>query len=462
MKSGLIVISLLPLVLTSCATVPTPQEANDALLALRRYGSWAWAVGIALIWADLLLPVPQTAVIAALGVIYGTLLGGLLGSLGLITGGLLGYGLMFTSARRLAQRFAGPRSLHKLQSLFDQGGAWAIVLTRGLSHSVPESMVFLAGLAEMPMGKLIAALTIGSVPTAFVFAAIGAGWADQPMLALVVSYVLPILLLPIALYLMRLRARCEHSERCQHWSSFSARPTARDGDDGPPGPGSRGERAMDVKRAIVAAIVGQFGHPRGAAGNVAGWVMAHRPSNRQRNRWVASLLDVQPADRVLEIGFGPGLAIAELSRRVGPSGHVYGVDRSDVMLRQATRRNAAAIRVGRVTLTLGTVEQLLPALDGPFDAILAVNTLGFWPAPTERLEELRRRLRPGGRIAIASQPRCPGATRSTSLDTASEITDLLQAAGFTQTKTEVLDLDPPVVCVLAVNQAHAHGRLPDS
>jgi hypothetical protein len=58
----------------------------------------------------------------------------------------------------------------------------------------------------MPMGKFTMALTVGSVPTAFAFAAIGAGWADQPILALTVSYVLPILLLPIALYVMRLRA----------------------------------------------------------------------------------------------------------------------------------------------------------------------------------------------------------------------------------------------------------------
>ena len=215
---------------------------------------------------------------------------------------------------------------------------------------------------------------------------------------------------------------------------------------------------MAVKRAIV----GQFGHPRGAAGNVAGWVMAHRPSNRQCDSWVASLLDVQPTDLVLEIGFGPGLAIAELSRQVDLPGHVYGIDHSDVMLRQATRRNAAAIHAGRVTLTLGTVEQLPPALEGPFDAILAVNSLGFWRAPAERLEDLRRRLTPGGRFAIASQPRYPGATRTTSLDAASEITDLLQAAGFTQPRTEILDLDPPVVCVLAVNQAPAHVQLPDS
>jgi uncharacterized membrane protein YdjX (TVP38/TMEM64 family) len=206
-RSGLIVIGVLSLVLASCAPLPTPQEANDAVLMLRKYGSWAWALGIALIWADLVLPVPQTAAIAALGIIYGTLLGGLLGSLGLITSGLLGYVLMLTSARRFVQRFVGPQSLHKMESLFDQGGVWAIVLTRSLPYSVPEAMVFLAGLAGMPMRKFTAALTIGSVPTAFAFAAIGAGWADQPILALSVSYVLPILLLPIALYLMRLRAQ---------------------------------------------------------------------------------------------------------------------------------------------------------------------------------------------------------------------------------------------------------------
>lgn len=207
MRSGLTAIGVLSLVLASCATIPTPEEANDAFLTLRKYESWAWALGIVLIWADVALPVPQTAVIAALGIIYGTLLGGLLGSLGLVTGGLLGYVLMLTAARRYVQRFVGRGSLHKMEHLFDRGGAWAIILTRSLPYSVPEAIVFLAGLAGMPMGKFVGALTIGSVPTAFVFAAIGAGWANQPILALVVSYVLPILLLPVALYLMRLGTR---------------------------------------------------------------------------------------------------------------------------------------------------------------------------------------------------------------------------------------------------------------
>lgn len=206
MRSSRTLIGVLAILLASCARIPTPQDANDAVFMLRDYDSWAWALGIALIWADLVLPVPQTAVIAALGIIYGTVFGGLLGSVGLISGGVLGYALMRTSARRFVDRLVGRQSLQKMEGLFDRAGAWAIVLTRSLPYSVPEAIVFLAGLAGMPMGKFTIALTVGSVPTAFAFAAIGAGWADQPILVLTVSYVLPMLLLPIALYLMRLRA----------------------------------------------------------------------------------------------------------------------------------------------------------------------------------------------------------------------------------------------------------------
>jgi uncharacterized membrane protein YdjX (TVP38/TMEM64 family) len=130
-----------------------------------------------------------------------------LGSLGLITGGLLGYGLMLTCARHLMQRLTRPRSLYRIERLFDHSGAWAIILTRSLPYSLAEATVFLAGLAGMPMRKFTVALSLGSVPTGFVFAAIGAGWADQPILALALSYLLPILLLPVGLYLMRPRAR---------------------------------------------------------------------------------------------------------------------------------------------------------------------------------------------------------------------------------------------------------------
>ena len=213
-----------------------------------------------------------------------------------------------------------------------------------------------------------------------------------------------------------------------------------------------GRAGIAVVRALDRDVIGQGHRPHGAAGSATGWVFAHRPSNRQRNRWVVSLLGVQPADRVLEIGFGPGVAVAELVR--SGAGHVYGADHSDVMLRQASRRNAAAIRAGRVTLVNAPADRLPAALDGPFAAILALNSLGFWPAPAECLAALRRRLTPGGRIAIASQPRCPGATADTSRSAARDIEDLLTAVGFTHLSTEVLPLSPPVACVLATSPAN--------
>ncbi len=114
------------------------------------------------------------------------------------------------------------------------------------------------------------------------------------------------------------------------------------------------------------------------------------------------------------------------------------------MIRQARRRNRAAIRAGRVRLVHAPVESLSIS-DGLFDAALAVNTVGRWPDPTARLRELARLLRPGGRIAVVSQPRCPGATSAAA---ANELAALLTEAGFEHLRSEMLDLDPPAVCVL--------------
>jgi ubiquinone/menaquinone biosynthesis C-methylase UbiE len=202
---------------------------------------------------------------------------------------------------------------------------------------------------------------------------------------------------------------------------------------------------MNRKQKLAMAIRSQFRQPRGFAGWLAGWEMALRSSNRQRNVWAVGLLGVEPTDRVLEIGFGPGIAIRELSRRA-TQGLVCGVDHSAVMVRQATRRNAAAVRAGRVVLRLGAAEQL-PAFAAPFDKVLAVNNLGLWHEPDKGLQALYCLMRPAGRIAIVSQPRCPGATAETTVATGREIAARLTAAGFTSIRSDTLALTPPVICV---------------
>ena len=196
------------LTLPSCSgTMPTIEETNALLSRLRNYDAWVWALGIGLIWADLILPVPQAAIIAALGIVYGSVVGGLVGSFALITSGLLAYFLMRSHAWRFLVRLVGQKYLDKMGGFFDRSGTWAIVLTRSLPYSIPEAMTFLAGLSRMPFEKFLTAMVVGSIPTAFVFAGVGAGWANQPLLALTISYVLPIVLLPVALQMMRKRGK---------------------------------------------------------------------------------------------------------------------------------------------------------------------------------------------------------------------------------------------------------------
>jgi SAM-dependent methyltransferase len=206
-----------------------------------------------------------------------------------------------------------------------------------------------------------------------------------------------------------------------------------------------------LKRRIGGRVVGQFHRPAGAGGRLVGWVMARRSSNRKRNAWVVSLLEVARTDRVLEIGFGPGIAIREAAARAS-GGLVCGVDHSEVMLGQARRRNAAAVRARRVDLRLGTAERL-PGFDAAFDKALAVNSMGFWHDQVACLRSVRSLLRPGGRIAVAAQPRCPGATAATSVQAGQDIAARLVEAGFSGTQIETLPLKPPVVCVLATNRA---------
>jgi SAM-dependent methyltransferase len=212
---------------------------------------------------------------------------------------------------------------------------------------------------------------------------------------------------------------------------------------------------MELTQKVVDEIRSQFGRPTGLWGRMAGWVMAHRSSNRRRNTWAVSLLEVERDDRVLEIGFGPGVAIRELSR-IAVDGYVGGIDHSEVMVRQAAKRNADAVRRGRVDLRLGSAESL-PVFDAPFDRVLAVNAMPLWDRPVERLGELRRVLRPGGRIAIAFQPRGPGATDEAAATRGQKIATALGDAGFSEVRLETLKLRPAVVCALGMN-----GPAPDA
>jgi SAM-dependent methyltransferase len=197
----------------------------------------------------------------------------------------------------------------------------------------------------------------------------------------------------------------------------------------------------------------QFGRPRGAWGSIAGRIMARTPSNNHRIQWTLELLDIKPSDRVLEVGFGPGVAIA-LASKLAPNGFVTGVDHSDVMVRQASKRNAEALREGRVTLLLGSAANL-PRFDAPFDKIFTINSIHFWSRPVHCLRQLRSVLKAGGLIAVTVQPRSRSATHETTNIVGEDLLTHLEQAGFSQCRVEVRRAKPvSVACALGINPGH--------
>jgi trans-aconitate methyltransferase len=192
---------------------------------------------------------------------------------------------------------------------------------------------------------------------------------------------------------------------------------------------------------LATAAYRQFHRPTGVLGSVAGWIMAHRPSNVARNRWTVDLLQIRETDHVLEIGFGPGLALEGVARRA-TKGRVVGIDHSALMVRRAGRRNPT------VELRHGGVE-LLPPFGEAFDKVFSVNVLQFLPDRSEALGLIRAVLKPGGVVATTVQPRHPGATAAHAQAFAQQLSSEMVDAGFRDVTTERLELKPaPAVCVL--------------
>lgn len=116
----------------------------------------------------------------------------------------------------------------------------------------------------------------------------------------------------------------------------------------------------------------------------------------RRRALVRDALGARPGDRILDVGCGPGFAIAELVDQVGSTGSIVGVDRSPQMLATAARRCAA---FPNVTLHEADVAAL-PLDDAAFDRALCVQVLEFVPDVAAALGELHRVVRPGGRVVV--------------------------------------------------------------
>lgn len=116
----------------------------------------------------------------------------------------------------------------------------------------------------------------------------------------------------------------------------------------------------------------------------------------RRRHLVRTALDPKPGERILDVGCGPGVYVAELLAEVGPSGAVAGVDASPQMLALAARRCEGHGDVSFHEADVGS----LPFADGEFDAALSVQVLEYVADIGAAFDELHRVVRVGGRVLV--------------------------------------------------------------
>ena len=147
---------------------------------------------------------------------------------------------------------------------------------------------------------------------------------------------------------------------------------------------------------LFSAIGRQLQHPRGLFGKALFRWMT--PKTIGPARWTADLLDVQPGDAVLEIGFGNG-ANLELLAQCAVQGLVAGAEISETAIEVASKRNARAVSEGRVQLHRAA-GGALPFDDGTFDKACTVATVYVIADPSAVFREMHRVLKPNGLAAV--------------------------------------------------------------
>jgi SAM-dependent methyltransferase len=152
---------------------------------------------------------------------------------------------------------------------------------------------------------------------------------------------------------------------------------------------------MDLRAAFQRRLARQLGHPSGLGGKV----VARRINKRNVKAVDAAVaaLEIREGQVVADVGFGGGIGLTRLLQ--SPAAVVHGIEISDDMLRAAGKTYRNAVDSGRLVLHAGGMDAI-PLPDASLDGIVTTNTIYFIDDLTPAFAELRRVLRPGGRLVI--------------------------------------------------------------
>jgi SAM-dependent methyltransferase len=187
--------------------------------------------------------------------------------------------------------------------------------------------------------------------------------------------------------------------------------------------------------SVATYVAAQLRRPSGLFGRHVVARILNRTS-ASMNALTAEHLALVDDDHVLEVGFGGGDLIARMLPVV-TRGRIVGINFSPAMTARCERRFSTMIRrAGRASLR----ERRRPAPHvEEFTKACTVNTIYFWPDPVAALTEIRRTLRPDGRIVVAFNPpatasKLPYTQHGFTLYEPEQVRALLHEAGFRESE----------------------------
>jgi arsenite methyltransferase len=138
-----------------------------------------------------------------------------------------------------------------------------------------------------------------------------------------------------------------------------------------------------------------FGRPDGTLGRFGGWLMAR--GNGPTEKHLVKLAQIQPKEHVIVLGPGPGVGLRMAAKYAAI---VVGVDPSETMLRAAKHRSLDLVEAGKVQLINGDAANTHQP-DHAASVVLSVNNVQLWPDRPAAIAEIRRVMKPDGRLLIS-------------------------------------------------------------
>jgi ubiquinone/menaquinone biosynthesis C-methylase UbiE len=165
-------------------------------------------------------------------------------------------------------------------------------------------------------------------------------------------------------------------------------------------------------------------------GRLFAWMYSLTGRNSYSNRVVVEHASLEPGDRVLDLGCGPGAALAAATKMVDPS-RLAGVDPTPGFIDQCRRRFPTA------DIRLGSAEDI-PFEDDRFTVAWTIASFHHWVDPDAGLVELLRVLAGGGRVIVVEDLLRRSGGHGVAQDEIDDLAARIEDAGFTAVTVETV------------------------